>query len=309
MTARSGQRSGRPSIAGPSAPRRRVVAVGGRGAMLAPSPGAPSWPAPCRRRRRRPVVEPGRAIVAGVADRAASVAPVTVAHADRTAARSRSSTRPSRLGAGELAQVRQPIAFLDAPRSDAQRRVRDRADEDREEELREAVRRDRQSRDAVAAGRIRPASARRRPRRTPSPPGVIGTAASRLARPNETIRASMSRLRRTHGGTPTATRASTSQFADAQNTTRLSSCPVADELLEPLADLAERRGDPIRVDPQLAGDPAHDAFGAALALHDADHQERRDADHDDADERRAAVVRVDAADAAPTRSARARRRR
>ena len=50
---------------------------------------------------------------------------------------------------------------------------------------------------------------------------------------------------------------------------------VGDQLLQPLADLAQRGGGRVRVEAQLAAEPAQEPLGPALAVLQPDDEQRR----------------------------------
>ena len=100
-----------------------------------------------------------------------------------------------------------------------------------------------------------------------------------LARPKATTRPSISSVppnaaRNTHRDA-----ASSNQLRLAQSRTRRSSLRSAIRLLQPLADLAEGRGGRVRVEVQLAAEPAQERLGPSLTVLQAEH-EQGDDEHD-----------------------------
>ena len=136
---------------------------------------------------------------------------------------------------------------------------------------------------SVATRRVRPkptSVGMYTPSTMPSPPGVIGMTAKMLARPNATSRASISSVppnarRNTHSDA-----ASSSQLRLAHSGHPLEQGAVGDQLLQPLADLAQRLGRRVGVEAQLAAEPAQEPLGPALAVLQAEHDEQGDDDHD-----------------------------
>ncbi len=134
------------------------------------------------------------------------------------------------------------------------------------------------------------------PSTTPSPPGRIGIAAITLARPNATISAS------TLSVPPKARRnihsdaMSNNQLSVAQNTTTRSSWRslTSSSTRSPTWRRTAANLSSLRL--QLAGDPARRLLGASLAVGQSDHEHRRDAHDDHADDRGEPVQRVDATD-------------
>lgn len=71
---------------------------------------------------------------------------------------------------------------------------------------------------------------------------------------------------------------------------------IRGQVVEANGNLANGGAGAILVEVQLLGDPAQRLLGAALAVHQAEHQQRCDEHHDDARERGHAVALVDATD-------------
>ena len=96
------------------------------------------------------------------------------------------------------------------------------------------------------------------PSTMPRPPGVIGMTAAMLARPNATSRPSMSSVP-PNAAQEHPQRRRVEQPVEARpQQDPPQQRAVGDQLLEPLADLAQRRGRRVRVEVQLAAEPAQE---------------------------------------------------